>query len=79
MKKMNDDIYYKFASDILEALHLKSKTFYDDVKNQKSYEVQIFKWINELYQQEKNSKEAIQDIHRKRLTALACIDISPKL
>lgn len=78
MRIIKDNAYYRFATDVLKALHLDSKVFFDDVENQNLYEVQIFNWINELYLQGKNSDEAIQDIHQKRWDILAAINISPK-
>jgi len=78
MRTIRDTTYYQFVNEVLGALHLDINTFFDDVARNKFYEVQICRWLNEYYQQDKSSKETIQAIHHKRWKILATIDIALK-
>ncbi len=66
MKIIKDDLHYDFTVNILKSLHLEKNKFFDDVINDAPYEVQIYKWIDKLYNQGKSVEEAIQLIHRVR-------------
>jgi hypothetical protein len=66
MEIEEDQQHYQFTLDILKALHLESTSFFDDLMNDAPYEVQVYKWIDKLYKQNKSIDEAIELIHRVR-------------
>ncbi len=70
MEIIKDDLHYDFTVNVLKSLHLEENKFFDDVTNNASYEVQIYKWIDKLYKQGKSVEEAIQLIHRVRIIFL---------
>ncbi len=66
MEIEEDGPQHQYTLNVLKALHLDSTSFFDDLKNDAPYEVQVYKWIDKLYKKEKTVDEAIQLIHRVR-------------
>ena len=66
MKIINDEAHYEFTINVIKALHLEKDIFFEDVANDEPYEVQVYTWIDKLYNQGKSIEEAIELIHRVR-------------
>ncbi|PKV52037.1 hypothetical protein ATE84_4138 [Aquimarina sp. MAR_2010_214] len=57
---------YRFMSDILKTLHLKTDIFMYNLAHHTPYEMILYRWINKLYTKGTSSEEAIQLIYKAR-------------